>query len=262
VAVVLYILSATAARGADSALSAAVEQNLYQQFNQLRVSRALAPLARDEQLASIARAHSADMLEEDYFGHTDPRGAGPSGRVADADRRLVGLVGENLWSGFYRPGCASPGYAASLAREALDRFLGSEPHRRNLLRAGYTNTGFGVVIGAGRVLVTQLLAEVKGYTSEAIPREVRRGQLQDFRLAGDADGAAGFDIRPLVGAIPLAVPFAPGEMRVSLPAGDYRLYFYFRERGAHRYRIFPGPEFRVVAGDLGEPAGDLPGSAE
>jgi hypothetical protein len=235
-------------------LATQVEQHLYLQFNQLRAAEGLPPVAPDEELAGIARNHSADMLHQDYFGHRDQHGEGPSERVANGHRRLVGLVGENLWSGFHRPECTGPGYAKALATEAIERFLGSPPHRRNLLRADYTHTGFGVVVGRGHVLVTQLLADVKAYTSQAVPEEVESGYRLEFRLAEGTREAAGFDIRPLAGAIPLAVPFQPGEMILDLPSGRYRVYFYFRESGTRRYHIYPGPAFRIVPQSLADRA--------
>jgi TonB family protein len=104
------------------------------------------PLRCNEGLASVARAHSRDMLEQGYFNHGDRAGKTPSTRINQAG---IGwrAYGENIAI-----------YPSVLGAEAA--FM-NEPrfqhnHRYNILNANYTDVGIGIVQGAnGSLFITQ-----------------------------------------------------------------------------------------------------------
>ena len=55
------------------------------------------PLAMNETLLSVARAHSQDMIDRDYFDHDTPEGVTASQRIANAGYSAI-AAGENIAS--------------------------------------------------------------------------------------------------------------------------------------------------------------------
>src|SRR5689334_887345 len=51
---------------------ARLEQTMWARLNRDRAARGLPALAWDPHLADIARAHSLDMLQHDFFAHESP----------------------------------------------------------------------------------------------------------------------------------------------------------------------------------------------
>src|SRR5512135_2249822 len=58
-----------------------LERLLAELTNQQHVSAGLRSLVWRQELAEVARAHSADMLARDFFGHRNPDGADPGRRL-------------------------------------------------------------------------------------------------------------------------------------------------------------------------------------
>jgi len=109
--------------------------------NQIRAERGLPTLRTNKRLRKAAVGHSRDMVANDYFEHTTPKGVTMVDRILRA--RYVRAdqgwsLGENLaWgTGSY----ATP-------RGAVDAWMNSEGHRENILRRAYREVGIGVVIG-------------------------------------------------------------------------------------------------------------------
>jgi uncharacterized protein YkwD len=128
---------------------AAEEARMLELVNRDRVRAGLSPLALDEQLASMARAHSRDMLEHDFFAHISPN----SGR----------LVERATAAGFRYRRLAENIAVHSDVESAEAALLRSPGHRVNILDPGFTHVGIGVAIatddsGARRVYVTQNFA--------------------------------------------------------------------------------------------------------
>ncbi|HKG35475.1 MAG TPA: CAP domain-containing protein [Solirubrobacterales bacterium] len=133
---------------------AGVERALLCLTNVFRARQHLAPLHWDGRLAGAARAHSEDMHERDYFGHTSADGSGPTERAAAWGFSAAGgEVGENI-------GFSVTGTAHSL-------FIGwqrDEEARALLLEPDLEATGPGVAAcppsrcGAGGILGTQMVS--------------------------------------------------------------------------------------------------------
>ena len=110
--------------------------------NAERATAGCAPVTADEGLAAVARAHSADMRDRDYFSHDDPDGRDPFDR---ADAAGVGYArAENIAYG-------QPDAAAVMAD-----WMESPGHRRNILDCGLGRLGVGVAQGSGGPWWTQL----------------------------------------------------------------------------------------------------------
>ncbi len=112
-----------------------VEAEMLARINGVRRQAGLPALALNPLLDRISQEHADDMLLRSYFGHRTPEGLGPSER-ARADGYLAG-IGENLVEKRYS------------VQEALDAWLGSPPHRRNILDPDVREVGLGLALGGG-----------------------------------------------------------------------------------------------------------------
>lgn len=112
----------------------AIERANFDALNQARTERGLAPLRWDNAAAAAARAHSRDMVENNYLGHRSPS----SGEVSDRFR-VAGITAARLRENVAR------GYGPRSMHEAL---MNSPGHRINMLADDVTMVGIGAVIGA------------------------------------------------------------------------------------------------------------------
>jgi uncharacterized protein YkwD len=124
--------SAATARLTDRERIAA---EMLSRVNDVRRRAGLSPLAPNPLLDRVSQEHAEDMLVRSYSGHQTPEGLGPSDR-ARADGYLPG-IGENLVEQRFS------------VEEALDAWLGSSGHRRNILDPGCRELGVGLAVGAG-----------------------------------------------------------------------------------------------------------------
>jgi uncharacterized protein YkwD len=96
-----------------------------------RTRARLRPLAADERLRQVARAHSLEMFELDYFSHSSPTSGSPFDRMHAAGIPFV-VAGENL---AYAPN-------VDIAHQGL---MNSPGHRANILRPEFGRVGIGVI---------------------------------------------------------------------------------------------------------------------
>ena len=115
-----------------------LEPQVLAAINDFRRAHGLGPLRLSRGLAVAAGLHSLSMAEHGFFEHTSLHGSPFSKRVAAAYPKKgsrVWRVGENIvW--------ASPGLSA---RQALELWLASPPHRENLLSSAWHEIGLGAV---------------------------------------------------------------------------------------------------------------------
>lgn len=101
-------------------------------MNAHRVSIGLRPLIWHRGIASVARAHSRDMVERRFFSHTNPDGLRSRDRV-----RIAGItyaaMGENI------------AYGHATGTAVLAGWLKSSGHRHNIEDPTYTHHGVGKV---------------------------------------------------------------------------------------------------------------------
>ncbi|AFZ74859.1 CAP domain-containing protein [Natronobacterium gregoryi] len=75
--------------------SETVEDFVHAAVNDRRADHGLEPLAWDGTVASVSRAHSHDMANQEYFAHTNPDGDGPYDRFGNVDS-YCRAYGENI----------------------------------------------------------------------------------------------------------------------------------------------------------------------
>ncbi|MFD2829030.1 CAP domain-containing protein [Corticicoccus populi] len=107
------------------------EQMNWYMLNAARIEYGLEPLEIDGEVSAVAKSHSTDMAEREYFDHDSPEGSTLKDRVEDADIRYR-LAGENIATGH-----TSPIFSHHSLMNSLD-------HRVNILNADYTHIGLGV----------------------------------------------------------------------------------------------------------------------
>jgi uncharacterized protein YkwD len=124
-----------------------VEKALFEAVNATRKEEGLSPVTWYEPLAVVARTHSEGMADRHYFGHKDKRGTTVADRVT-AHGLSYTKVGENL----YR----SRGMKDPVA-SAVQGWLDSRGHRKNMLNPEYTQAGIGAALDdEGRLYFTQV----------------------------------------------------------------------------------------------------------
>ena len=129
-----------------------VEQALCVSTNQLRAQTAAPPLTLDPLLSEIARGHSEEMLTHQYFSHDSPNQLCKT--VRDRLRfghRFCLTSAENLHK------CQGYEYS-SVARIAMQSWMESPSHRRNLVNPHFNRVGIGVARRGGIYMFTQLFS--------------------------------------------------------------------------------------------------------
>lgn len=147
-----------------------LEQEIHQWTNHYRQEHDLNPLSFNLELANIARTHSQDMAQNNYFSHTNLQDEGPADR-AERERFhchinlsfgwYVKGISENIWQGWiysYTIGGVPGGFLSSskLAQNIVDDWMNSPGHRKNILTEFWKSEGIGVAITEdGKVYATQ-----------------------------------------------------------------------------------------------------------
>lgn len=121
----------------SAALAESFEKQNFYVTNALRVREGLPALRFHEKTADVARLHSADMAEQNYFSHTDLSGGSVKDRAEDAGVVFYS-IGENI----------AMGAQNSLYMHEL--LMNSEGHRNNIL-ADFRAVGIGVAFHENNV---------------------------------------------------------------------------------------------------------------
>lgn len=231
-----------AVRTTGRGVEAELQDELHNQLNRIRRSRNLPALQREPKLTEIARRHSRDMIKNGFFAHHNLRGESSADRVAEDHRRLVGLVGENLWGGSKYDFVDVP----SLATRIVNDLMKSSGHRENILKRDYTHLGIGAVMRGEEIRVTQVFAAVDGLLRRDLPERVRRSQALDLRMnaIGRAGPAVRVDFESMRGKQALG-PFPIGSASAPSAPGRYRLRFYFPSERRQVLKIVYGPAIEV-----------------
>lgn len=127
-----------------------LEQRLFDGLNAERAKAGLAAYSYDAGLTRIARTRSQQMVDQDYFAHTDPYGyAMYTELLAYFGYDSYAWAGENL---------ALNNYATSEAAErAISALMNSPTHRANILAGDFFRVGIGEADTAdGRHIFTMI----------------------------------------------------------------------------------------------------------
>lgn len=128
-----------------------VEDQVFHQINEQRQSHGLAPLQLNRQLSLVARSHSQQMANRNFYNHIDHQGHNHRDRVEASGLRAY-LIGENLMKCI----CASDP-AGLLVQSWMD----SHAHRKNILLTEMKETGVGIWRRGETYYVTQIYMEPK-----------------------------------------------------------------------------------------------------
>lgn len=132
---------------------AEVEQLSHLIVNHVRGS----PLTWSNQLATLARMHSQDMIKRGFFDHTNPDGLSVSGRATLAGVNYT-IIGENI--GMVPLGnvigCGIVQDSDAVAECATEGWINSPGHYANIMNGAYTETGIGVAWDGSTFYLTQV----------------------------------------------------------------------------------------------------------
>ena len=131
---------------------ATAEARLFNLVNEQRVQHGKLPLQLRQDLVLVARKHSEDMRDRNFFAHVNPDGKDVSSR-AKAAGIVYDAIGENLaWSSIPATNQIDPLQDAVIGwmnhkTKSLVNEVNSPGHRANILdNVGYTHTGIGIAI--------------------------------------------------------------------------------------------------------------------
>ncbi len=124
-------------RSPESAAAARLERKVFEMLNRVRRSEGLSELEWDDDVAAVARLHSQNMAEAKFFSHR-----GTDGSMVDDRADKIGLgawrtIGENI---AYMRGYEDP------AALAVEKWMESTAHRKNLLGPNWQQSAVGVAI--------------------------------------------------------------------------------------------------------------------
>ena len=148
-----------------------LEKQIHDLVNLERKKKGLSALAWNQKLSAIARKHSADMAEKNYFSHYSPEGKDFLYRYEQAGFQCnirigngIYLGGENIFQAnlydtvTYVNGAAYYDWntEADIANQVVRGWMNSALHRKNILTPHWITEGIGISISAdGMVFVTQ-----------------------------------------------------------------------------------------------------------
>ncbi len=142
-----------------------IEMEVHRLVNEQRTSHGLSALSWDSKLSDIARSHSQDMLNNNFFDHTNLRGEDPTARAdkvgyscyKDYGSYYTMGIAENIGGAPFGDvsGCGYVGSEQSVAKCLVEGWMGSLGHRENILTASYDSEGIGVACDSSECLGTQ-----------------------------------------------------------------------------------------------------------
>ena len=128
--------------------TAALERRVFELVNQTREENGLKRLVWNEQVARVARLHSGNMANFNFFSHTGLDGKRVDARADAVGLRKWALIGENI---AYNSGFDNP------VERAILGWMNSAGHRQNILRDKWKETGIGIAVSpSGRFYITQV----------------------------------------------------------------------------------------------------------
>lgn len=132
----------------------ALRQEALSLVNQTRRERGLAALSLTGPLNAAAQSHAEDMARRGYYAHFSPEGEDALGRYRANGGQRYRIVAENIAN---CGGCPVPPTEERVRRFHSD-WMNSPGHRKNILRSGVENFGFGIAAANGRIYAVQTFA--------------------------------------------------------------------------------------------------------
>ena len=123
-------------------VQASAEDQILQLMNAKRTEAGLQPLTLDNTLLQVARYKSNDMIQNNFFDHTNPDGTKWTNWLQAIGYKYA-TTGENI------------AYNTYDAVELFNQWWNSPGHRANMMNASYNKVGIGVLNGNGKFMGTQ-----------------------------------------------------------------------------------------------------------
>jgi uncharacterized protein YkwD len=123
-------------------VQANAEQKILELMNAKRTEAGLKPLTLDNTLIKVARYKSNDMIQNNFFDHTNPDGTKWTDWLHALGYQYTS-AGENI------------AYNTYDAVELFNQWWNSPGHRANMMNSSYTKVGIGVLLGNGKYMGTQ-----------------------------------------------------------------------------------------------------------
>jgi len=117
--------------------TASIERIAFDLINAKRAESGLQPLTWSDDLAEVARVHSQNMAEFSFFSHRGLDNKLVSDRADDVGMGKWRSIGENI--------AFSRGYKDPVAK-AVELWLDSPAHHRNLLDSNWNESAVGIAI--------------------------------------------------------------------------------------------------------------------
>ncbi|NRT80899.1 CAP domain-containing protein [Clostridium beijerinckii] len=118
------------------------EDKILQLMNEKRKEAGLQPLTIDNTLVQVARYKSDDMIQNNFFDHTNPDGTKWTNWLHTIGYTYT-TAGENI------------AYNTSDPVELFNQWWNSPGHRANMMNEKYTKVGIGVIYGNNKYMGTQ-----------------------------------------------------------------------------------------------------------
>lgn len=99
-------------------------------LKQVRIDAGVPPLKPNAALTRAAQAHAEDMAKRGFYAHVTPDGVNFDKRIRDAGY-CIASTSENLTE------------KAQTEERAIEMWMNSPPHRKNMLNGKYTHYGMG-----------------------------------------------------------------------------------------------------------------------
>lgn len=135
-------------------------QTIFDTINEYRTTEGLNRLERDDTLDIIAAGHSQDMIDREYYSHTNPDGEGPTDRAISAGYTCTRYTNANFASSTLGENIivmVNRNNTISTAGNMVEAWLDSPGHHDNIVYPHFTKSGVGVAFGLDSVAyVTQL----------------------------------------------------------------------------------------------------------
>lgn len=136
-----------------SATMSPEEKRVFEELNQERAKRNLAPLEWNDQVAQAARAHAQAMLENGKIEHEFPGEAAFDERIGATGVRFT-VAAENVAH-------------VEFIEDVVPALMTSPGHRANMLNPKYNAVGIGVVQRERQIYVTQdFILSIPAYSEE------------------------------------------------------------------------------------------------
>ena len=117
-----------------------LERRAFKLINRQRTTCGLEELVWSDDAARIARLHSENMANYNFFSHMGADGSMVNDRADSFGIRKWRAIGENI---AYNQGFENP------VEFAVERWMQSPKHRDNLLNSRWKESGIGIAVTAG-----------------------------------------------------------------------------------------------------------------